>query len=297
MQNKNTKYLVLALFSCLIWAGSFVIARGVHNFIPPITLAFWRWIVAFVVMLAISYKKISSQIQIIKKNWKYIFLMGFFAVGVFNTIVYISAHYTTAHHISLISSISPIGTLVIAGILGFEALTKNKIIGAIIAFTGAIIVISHGSFEFLMKLKWNLGDLMLISSALIWASWSAMLHYKPKDLDAKVFLTLQIFVGLIFLFPLYIWEYLSVAETPFTFDAWSVYIYLGVGSSCLAWLAWQESTKRVGAVQTSLIYYTMPVFTSILAVITLSEPLKLYHFLGFTFILVGILVSIRKSKS
>ncbi len=293
MQSKNSKYLFLAVFSCVIWAGSFVIARGVHSYIPPITLAFWRWLVAFIVMFFICYKKIPSQIEIIKKHWRYIFLMGFFAVGVFNSIVYVAAHFTTAHHIALISSISPIGTLVIAGIIGFEALTKNKIIGAIIAFLGAVTVISHGSLSFLISLKWNYGDLMLIFSALIWSSWSAMLHYKPKELDAKVFLTAQIFVGLIFLLPIYIWEFLSVAKTPFSFNAWLVYIYLGVGSSCLAWLAWQESTKRVGAVQTSLIYYTMPLFTSLIAVITLSEPIKFYHILGFLFILAGIIISTR----
>ncbi|HCR86333.1 MAG TPA: hypothetical protein DIV86_06610 [Alphaproteobacteria bacterium] len=56
-------------------------------------------------------------------------------------------------------------------------------------------------------------------------------------------------------------------------------------------IAWQESIKRIGAVKTSLVYYTMPIFTSIMSVIFLSEPIQIYHIIGFCFILLGIIAS------
>jgi drug/metabolite transporter (DMT)-like permease len=291
-----TRSILGAVIACLIWAGSFVIARGVHENIPPITLAFWRWVVALIAMFAISYKSLFSEISQIKKNFFYIFLMGAVGVGAFNSLVYIAAHYTTAHHIALISSLSPIGTLLIAGAIGFEKFTKNKFLGAISAFIGAVTVISRGDVFNLFQENWNKGDILLIISATIWAGWGAMLHYKPKEITSKVFLTVQIIVGVIILFPFYIWEFLNVKATPFDFNSLIVYVYLGVGSSCIAWLLWQFAVKNVGAVKTSLVYYTLPIFTSLLAVITLGEPIKIYHLVGFALIFFGIVISNLKEN-
>ena len=35
----------------LTWAIGVVIARGVHEEIPPIGLSFWRWIIATIILL------------------------------------------------------------------------------------------------------------------------------------------------------------------------------------------------------------------------------------------------------
>lgn len=296
MKNKTLFAIFIALFSCAIWAGSFIIARGVHEWIPPVTLAFWRWMVALIVLTIISYKNVIREKEFIIKHWKYIVFMGFLSVGVFNTLIYTAAHYTTAHHIALISSISPVGTLLIAIFLGFEKFSKISFLGAVTAFFGALIIISSGNLMSLIEQKWNKGDIILLVSAMIWAGWSAFLHYKPKELSPKSFLTTQAYVGIIALLPLYIWECIYVAPTPFTLNAWLIYIYLGVGSSCIAWIGWQVATAQLGAVKVSLVYYTIPIFSSILAVMILGESFKLYHLVGFIAIFMGILLSNLQKK-
>jgi drug/metabolite transporter (DMT)-like permease len=302
--NKNTIIAILmGLGTCVIWAGSFVIARGVHNWIPPVSLAFWRWVVAFVTLAPFTIRLVFQQWQLIKNQWKFITIMGLFSVTAFNTLVYTAAHYTTSHHISLISSAAPIGTLLIAGIIGFEAFTKSKILGAASAFLGVLIIISAGDLLTLFTQTWNKGDILLVFSMLIWASWGAALHYKAKELSSKVFLLSQIFVGVITLAPFYVWENLHLQNlgqptAPFTLNAWIVYLYLGIGSSCIAWLAWQDCVRRIGAVKTSIIYYSLPIFSAILAVFTLHEPLEEYHFIGFIFIVAGIVIpNFEKEKA
>ena len=39
-------YLLLALTS-LFWAGNMVMSRGLRADLPPVALAFWRWVTAF----------------------------------------------------------------------------------------------------------------------------------------------------------------------------------------------------------------------------------------------------------
>ena len=43
-------YLLLALTS-LFWAGNMVMSRGLRADLPPVGLAFWRWVVAFLCVL------------------------------------------------------------------------------------------------------------------------------------------------------------------------------------------------------------------------------------------------------
>ncbi|MDM5230361.1 EamA family transporter [Lysinibacillus pakistanensis] len=40
---------VLLMLATLLWGGNFVIGRAVSGDIPPLTLAFLRWCVAFIV--------------------------------------------------------------------------------------------------------------------------------------------------------------------------------------------------------------------------------------------------------
>ena len=259
MQNSNPKLfaILIAFLACAIWAGNFAIARGFNDSVPPIAMAFWRWVVAFFFLLPFTYK----------------------------------AHYTTTHHIALISSTAPIGILLIAGILGFDKFTKNKVIGAISALIGALIVISHGKVLYIFELSWNKGDLILLLTASIWASWGAALHFKPKAMSSRVFLLSQMFFGVLAIFPFFIWEHYNVAQVDHNVKSWIVFLYIGIGASVVAWLAWQKSVEIIGAVKTGIVYYSIPVFSSLLAVIFLSEPLKLYHFIGFIFIFLGILIS------
>ena len=60
--------MLLATVAVTIWAGNFVIARGVNGQIPPITLAFCRWSLATILMIPIAYKSFKTEWHILKKH-------------------------------------------------------------------------------------------------------------------------------------------------------------------------------------------------------------------------------------
>ena len=291
MTHKELFAIFLAFVACMIWSGNFVIARGVNDWIMPITLAFWRWLFAFVCILPIGYLSVRREWTIITKNWAYLIGMGILGIGVYNTLIYFAGQHTTTHHIAIISSNAPIGTLVIAGLMGVEKLSRYKVIGAICAFSGALVVVTHGNLSSILEQQWNSGDIILIFSTLIWASWSVASTFKPKELSTKSFLTVVMGIGALFLLPFYIWEATFVAPTPLSLEALSIYFYIGVFASVIAWFFWQHSVETVGSVKTSLIYYSMPLFSGLLAIIILSEPVEQYHLIGFTMVLLGITIS------
>lgn len=280
-----------ATAACLIWSLSFVIARGVHDFIMPMSLSFMRWLVALIVVVLISRRELKNDYKILLTHWRYIVFTGLISVGLFNSLVYVAAHYTSTHHIGIISSTSPIWTLLLAGFLKIEALSFNKILGSFVAFAGTLVIISSGDINLLYSIDWNYGDVLLLISAIIWAIYSVLIKYKPKELHAKSFLSAITIVGTVSLIPFFIYENIYYAKVNLEPRAIVIYLYLGIFSSVIAWLLWNWSVKTMGAYKTTLVYYSIPIFSSIIAVFTLDEQIMPYHIIGFLLIIIGMLTA------
>ena len=57
-------------------ASNLVVARGGVEFVPPISLAFWRWTVVFLILLPFTYVTLKNNFHIIKKEYKKLFFLG-----------------------------------------------------------------------------------------------------------------------------------------------------------------------------------------------------------------------------
>lgn len=295
MTKKTFIALCFALLACFFWAGNFIVARGVQEIVPPFSLAMLRWVVAFIFILPIGFKHVVEGRKAILASWKYMLFMGVFGVGVFNTTIYLAAHYTNTHHLSLITSTAPIWTLLIAGILKIENLSINKILGAILAFIGALLIVTEGHLTEIMTISWNKGDMIVLFGSLMWALYCVMLTYKPVQINTRAFLTVIIFIGAVALMPFSFYEIAMGAYIPFDVKAIGVYLYIGVAASVVSWFAWNHAIHTIGSVKTSLVYYTIPIMSGVMAVYFLDEPLEAYIIYGFIFVCLGIVISnVRK---
>ena len=61
-------------------ASNLVVARGGVEYVPPISLAFWRWTVVFLILLPFTYSVLRKNFHIIKKEYKKLFFLGSMAV-------------------------------------------------------------------------------------------------------------------------------------------------------------------------------------------------------------------------
>jgi drug/metabolite transporter (DMT)-like permease len=281
----------LALLACAIWAGNFIVARGVGTWIPPIGLAFWRWMVALLALLPFALPHLRKELPLIFPVWSAFLVMGILGVGTFNALLYIAASKTTSHQIALISCTSSVWILLLAGLLRHEKLTKLTITGTLVALIGAVIIVTHGHLGTIFSLTFNHGDRLALIAAWLWAVYCILLRYKPAAMHASVFMFSLTVIGLVTLTPFYIYESRHIAVTPFTPGAIGIFLYVGLGASVCAWFAWNSAVSTLGAVKASLIYYCIPVFTAALAITILHEPLALYHLAGFVLVFIGVVIS------
>ena len=198
MQSKLSNHIVqgflLAIIATLLWSGNFIIARKVSNAISPISLAFYRWACASLVLFPFAYKQVIAECSPLKANWKILTWLALTGIALFNTFVYVAGHNTSAINMALIGTTSsPIFATVMAVLFLKERLGFYRIIGMIICIFGIVLLISKGSWDVLLSFKFSSGDAWILAGAFAFAVYNILVRKKPVTISALSFL-LVIFV-------------------------------------------------------------------------------------------------------
>ena len=71
---------VLMVITGLFWSGNAIVGRGVHEIVPPVGLAFWRWATTLPIFMAIAWPHLKKDLPVLLQHWKW---MGFLsALGI-----------------------------------------------------------------------------------------------------------------------------------------------------------------------------------------------------------------------
>jgi len=287
---------LFAIGATAIWSGNFIIARGLNESISPVSLAFWRWVVAVIVFLPFALKPLITEWDILRKNIFYLCITALLGITIFNTLIYFAGHTTTAINLSLISITFPVFIVILSRIFYGELITINKGVGIILVAIGIVFLITKGAFSRLLNISFAIGDIWMLAAAIIFAVYSILLKRKPKQLSIWAFQLSTFILGLIFLFPFFIWEY--VTASPVEFDTKTVFsiLYVGIFASLSAFVLWNKAVMTVGPSKAAMIYYTLPLFSGILAYLFLKEDITILHLYSALLIVTGILIANFESK-
>ena len=277
-----------AMGATALWSGNFIIARGLNDSIPPISLAFWRWVVAIIVLLPFALKPLITERKILKENIPYLSLTALLGITTFNTLIYFAGHTTTAINLSLISITFPIFVVILSRIFFGELITMNKAFGIILVMAGVVLLITEGSLSKILGISFAIGDLWMLLAAIIFAVYSILLKRKPEKLSIWALQLSTFILGLIFLFPFFLWEYSTALPVIFTGRTLISIFYVGVFASLTAFILWNKAIVMVGPSKAGMIYYTLPLFSGLLAYFFLNEDISFIHLYSVLLIVPGI---------
>ncbi len=297
-QNKVWVGASLAVLATLIWSGNFIIARTAKNDIPPVTLAFYRWIAATLILLPFTWKLFFKEITLLKKHFWYFVLAAVSGVSMFNTFVYIAGHTTEAINMALLgTTTSPIMSVILAGIFLKEPVPGTRVFGMTICIAGIILLLSKGSIDTLLSFSFTKGDWWMLAAAFTFAVYNVCAKKKPAAMLSKNFLFTVFLIGTIILLPFYLYELKVTGGFEVNTSNIGAILYLGLGASVICFLLWNQSIAYLGAGRASLFGNLIPVFSSIEAVILLNENITLIHFLSFILVVVGLIIANLQMKS
>ena len=282
----------LAALAALIWSGNFIVARGVYKEIPPISLAFYRWLFASIILFPFAYKQFKNDWKIIKQSWHYLFWVSLTGIALFNTFVYVGGHYTSAINLALIGTTSsPIMANILARIFLKEKIGWFKIIGIALCITGVLFLLAKGDFSNLLTFQFSEGDLWVLLAAFCFAVYNTLVRKKPAAISASSFLLAIFSMGTILLLPFFIWEFNYSQPVVWSTNLALVIIYLSAGASVICFWIWNIAIQKLGAGRTALFGNLIPIFSSIEAVLWLHERFTINHIISMTIVLMGLVIA------
>lgn len=288
--NSNNSGYILAILAVIIWSGNFVAARFLVDF-TPIEISFYRWLVTFIVLTPFCIKKLIKNIKYLKGRWIKVIIISILGVTVFNTFVYLAAHTSNATNMSLLATLSPIVMAIISRIVWKTKLTIHQKLGLLVVIVGVVILITKGSIEVLMSLKFAIGDLYMLFAVILFAVYTLTIKIRPKEISQSAFFYLMVIIGLIPLLAAMIFTYASNNAHALDTKSALILIYVGVFPSALGFILWNMAIAKIGAIKGGIIYDSIPFFSSLEAVILLHENLLISQVVGGLLILAGIIYS------
>ena len=282
---------LLPILAVLIWSMNIVVTRYVTAFIEPMSMSFYRWLVAWILTTPFMLFSVWKQRAQIRPHLAKLAILSAFGMLLYQGLAYSAAHYTTATNMGLINALIPIFTIFVALCILKIWPNRYAIIGSVLSFLGLLYVIGQGHFSTIFSLGQHSGDLVMLLAVFCYAFYGVLLKKWQLNLPLMLMLYVQVSFAVLYHLPLIAYFGLDYIDQH---NLLSV-LYAGIFPSLIAPLLWMISVQKLGPNQTSIFMNLMPIFTAIIAYIGLNEAWTIYHTLGGGLILVAVFIAQYKA--
>lgn len=291
-------YHLVAFLTVAIWGSTFVFTKILlQNGLSPAQIFTLRFIIAYVLMVT-GCVMTGRRFKLFSDSWRdefVLLLLGITGGSVYFLTENASMLYTTATNTSLIVCTCPLFAMLLVAVIyrHTEHITTLQAAGSLIACMGMAVVVLNGHFVLHLS---PLGDLLAFGACLCWAFYSLLMKSALQRYDT-LFITRKVFFyGLVTIIPYYFFvpgfpsmEVLLRHEV-----LWNL-LFLGVVASMLCFLLWNWVIGKLGAVVATNWVYFNPITTILFAWWLLHETITVWFLLGSMLIIVGMILSDRRS--
>ena len=281
----------------LLWAGNWVTGRALRDAFEPITLNFWRWLIAALVLAPFALHELARNRDTIRRHAGLLALLALTGVVIFQSLVYLGLRTTTAINAVLLNSSGPLFMLLCSWIIERESATRRQVAGMLVSLVGILVIVSQGEVARLLELEFHRGDAWILLAMPAWGVYSVLLKRRPPELGGVGLLFAISVAGLAMLAPAFVLEALHAPPRwPTAAEAAGV-LYVGLAASVGAFICWNRGVAVVGANAAGFTLHLLPAFGTVLAMISLGEAFHTYHAAGIAIILVGVVLAARTAPA
>ena len=296
--SKNTKAYIMLILASLFWAGNFTIGKFAYTEnVPPYSLAFFRWILVWIILLPFTYKEISKINTEVKNNLSLFFILGFTSVGVFSAFTYNALNYTQVINASLFNTAIPVSIILVCFLLKIEKTNIFQISGLVVSVLGILAIITRLDLNILLTLNFNKGDIYMVIAIISWGIYSALLKKKTFDISLLSLVHVVCTFGLIILFPAFLFELAQERTTEINSNLIYILLYIAIFPSIGSYYCWAGAVSIIGANRAGIFLSLIPLFSTIFAMIFFNEKFLFFHFIGSVLIILGLFLSNKKDTN
>ena len=282
----------------LLWAGNAVVGRLVYDLIPPITLNFIRWVLAFAILLPLAHGVLRPGSPL-WPHWRRYALLGLLGIGLYNALQYMALQTSTPINVTLVGASMPVWMLAVGALFFGAAVTRRQLLGALLSMAGVLLVLSRGELSQLVALRLVPGDVFMLLATIAWAfySWLLARTNEPASVrgDWAAVLMAQMVFGLAWSGSFAGAEWASGrTHIEWGWPLVAALAFIAVGPAVVAYRCWGVGVQRAGPAVAGFFINLTPLFAGLLSVVFLGERPQVFHGLAFALIVGGIVVSSRR---
>jgi len=270
----------------------------VHELISPLTLNFFRWGLAFLLLLPIAHKVLQRNSALWSK-WKRFAVLGFLGVGCYNSLQYLALQTSSPINVTLVASSTPVFMLAIGAIFFNQTIRLQQVIGVVLSIAGVLLVLCRGDWNALATVQLVIGDIYVLIATACWGFYSWLLS-RPDD-PAEIhsnwayFLMAQMAFGLSWSGLFTTGEWLAGdAYVHWTWPLAAALAYVALCPSLLAYRCWGLGVKQAGPNIAGFFANLTPLFAAVMSALVLGDLPQTFHAAAFALIVGGIVVSSRR---
>lgn len=286
------KYIpdVLLILIAIIWALNFSVVKVSLQEIDSLSFNALRYILA-AGLLAYTARARGYSLKVDREDfWP---LVGIALVGnvLYQLFFIIGVDYTYSANAAVILGTIPVWVALLSHLFTDEKLTRYKSIGIGLAFTGIVLIVTGSKAGISIASKTFLGDVIILCAAISWGVYTILAKRFLKKYPSTQFTGVMSIVGMVFLLIIGLPNLLHVNWTGISLKGWGGIFYSGLLSIGLAYLIWNNSVSKIGAIRTAAYQNLVPVLGLVFGVVLLQEALTLQQYSGSALVIVGIIFS------
>ncbi len=286
---RNNFFPFLLLFiQPIFMASNIIVARGGVEYVPPVSLAFWRWLTVFIILMPFFFNEISKKRKHFREESFDLFLLGLMGCGICGAFPFIAGMSTTMANMGIIYTSSPIFIIILSVLFFKDKINLSRIIGLVLCLSGVITIICKGELNYLLNFKFTSGDLWMLGAAVGWAIYSIFLINWKSSFSLMARFTLIAFFGAVSLFPFYLIEELYFFNTTFNNNFLFWVLFAAISPGIIAFTLYTKVQKYVGASFAGFTLYIFSIYSAIYGIILFDEPLLHFHYYGAALVFVGV---------
>ncbi len=284
-------YLLL-LFCVTLWGSNFVFGSMLVKEFPPLFLADVR--LMFTSLFLLSYAWITKKFVKIKpREWGLLILLGLIGTLANQTAYFNGLLTTDATTASLILSMSPIVTAILASLFLKEQFTLRMKIGSAVALLGTFCVVGIGAGLTISK-----GVMLIVIAMITFSSSMIIIRKLTETMHPFISTVYSTTVGTLFLTPA---AFLSIEPgTHISHEvwAWAMLITTAIFMQGVCGLVWNQQLKVVGTGKAAIFLNLQPFVAMLVGFLLLGSQVTAIQVGGSLLIVAGVVVaSVRSQKS
>lgn len=312
MTRLSPKIAFLMTMPPLLWAGNAVVGRLLAGSVPPLTLNFLRWTLAFALLLPLGWRVLREPGALLAR-WRHLLLLGTLGVGMYNALQYLALVSSTPINVTLIAASMPVWMLAVGAMFYGVRPRRPQLAGALLSLAGVALVIARGDPGALRRVQFVPGDLYIVAAIIAWSFYSWMLARPPADMQGDrqpllrggageaarpwgwaEMLLVQMAFGLVGAGVAAGAEQ-GLGAADIRWNGWVVaaLAYVAIGPALIAYRCWGLGVAAAGPAVAAFFGNLTPVFAALLSAALLGEHPQWFHGVAFALIVAGIVVSSR----